>query len=376
MSRRVLVAGGGVGGLCLAHALRQAGVDVVVHERDAAPAPRHRLRITPDGEQAFRACLPPAVRDRFVATSMRYTKGMAAYDEQLALRWEHHDEDDGDLTRVDAVDHRTLREVLLTGLGDVVRFGSEFSHHELTTAGGVRAHFRDGTSDTGDVLVAADGTDSAVRAAWRPGDRPRDLGVRAIVSRIPMAAAIKGGLPEFMHDRFTSVVSADGVSFGLLPMVFRPGAAAEDYYTAVFNTHRTDLGVPDDVLFGLPGESLREILLNRTAGWHPDLHGLFAHADPAETHVLALRATAPVAAWGQGPVVPLGDAAHTMPLSGGAGANVAAQDAAALCRALVSPGSLSEGLAAYQADLVRRGTAAVAESVRMAQGSMRLDWEV
>ncbi|WP_328447938.1 FAD-dependent oxidoreductase [Amycolatopsis sp. NBC_00438] len=375
MSRRVLVVGAGLGGLCLAHGLRQAGVDVVVHERDETPAPRHRLRITPDGERAFRECLPPAVREGFVATSMRYTKGMAAYDEHLVQQWEHHDEDDGNLDRVDAVDHRTLREVLRTGLGDVVRFGSSFSHHELTVEGGVRAYFRDGTSDAGDVLVAADGTDSAVRAAWRPGDEPRDLGVRAIVSRIPMAKAIKGGLPEFMHDRFTSVVSSGGVSFGLLPMVFRPGTDAEDYYTAVFNTHRSHLGITDDVLFGLSGAALREVLLNRTADWHPDLHGVFAHAEPAETHVLALRATAPGPAWGQGPVVPLGDAAHTMPLSGGAGANVAAQDAAALCRVLTMPGSLAEGLAGYQADVTRRGAAAIAESVRMAQASMRLDWE-
>jgi 2-polyprenyl-6-methoxyphenol hydroxylase-like FAD-dependent oxidoreductase len=72
-------------------------------------------------------------------------------------------------------------------------------------------------------------------------------------------------------------------------------------------------------------------------------------------------------------VVPLGDAAHTMPLSGGAGANVAAQDAAALSRVLTLPGSLAEGLAVYQADVAHRGAVAVAESMRMAQASMRLD---
>ncbi|KDN20342.1 FAD-dependent oxidoreductase [Amycolatopsis rifamycinica] len=371
MTRRVLVIGAGIGGLCLAHGLRQAGVDVVVYERDASPARRHRLRITPEGERAFRECLPAPVSDALVATSMRYTKGMAAYDEHLVRLWEHNDVDDGDLDRVDAVDHRTLREVLLAGV-DFVRYGKEFAAVSLTSSGGVRVRFRDGTSDDGDVLVAADGADSAVRAAWRPADVPRDLGVRAIVTRIPMVRAIKGGLPEFMRDRFTSVVSAD-VSFGLLPMEFRPDAGAEDYYMAVFNMHRDDLGVPDDVLFELPGPALREVLRNRTADWHPDLHGLFAHVEPSETYALALRASVPVRPWGQGPVVPLGDAVHTMPLSGGAGANVAAQDAAALCRALTAPGLLSEGLAVYQADLVRRGTAAVEESIRMARGSMRID---
>lgn len=58
---RVLVIGGGIGGLCLAHGLRQAGVDVEVYERDESADGRrqgYRLRISPQGEAGLRACLP------------------------------------------------------------------------------------------------------------------------------------------------------------------------------------------------------------------------------------------------------------------------------------------------------------------------------
>ncbi len=38
---RVLVIGGGLGGLCLAQGLRKAGISVAVYERDSEPSARN-----------------------------------------------------------------------------------------------------------------------------------------------------------------------------------------------------------------------------------------------------------------------------------------------------------------------------------------------
>lgn len=67
---RVIVAGAGMGGLCLAHGLVKAGVDVAVYERDrdrAERVDRYRLHVNPAGSRALRACLPADAWDTFLA---------------------------------------------------------------------------------------------------------------------------------------------------------------------------------------------------------------------------------------------------------------------------------------------------------------------
>ena len=59
---RVAVAGGGLGGLCLAQGLLKAGVDVTVYERDAQLADRrqgYRLHVDARAGLALEQCLPP-----------------------------------------------------------------------------------------------------------------------------------------------------------------------------------------------------------------------------------------------------------------------------------------------------------------------------
>ncbi|MDQ1041667.1 2-polyprenyl-6-methoxyphenol hydroxylase-like FAD-dependent oxidoreductase [Streptomyces sp. V3I8] len=391
---KVLIIGGGVGGLCLAHSLLRAGVPVEVHERDTTPEGRrqgYRLRISPEGEQGLRACLPQELQDLLVATANRREHGgLAAYDERLEPQWAPTVPDSrGEAPdRIDAVDRVTLRRILLTGLERVVRFGRDCRDVEFLPDGRVRAHFAQGDPAEGDLLVAADGAGSRIRARLRPQDRPKDLGVRTVFSRIPRAAAHSAGLPEVLRDRFSYVIGSDGHHLGLMPMVFReaPTAAArrlapaarltdpEDYYMAVFNVHRGDLALPDEEFFALSGKQLNALVTQRTAGWHPALRGVFDHADTEQSFAVALRATVPVEPWEPGPVVPLGDAAHTMPPSGGVGANTALRDAAGLGRALSEAAAgredLAAALASYQQAMAEYAEEGVQLSLRIAKWSI------
>ncbi|WP_039794116.1 FAD-dependent oxidoreductase [Amycolatopsis alba] len=391
---RVVIIGGGVGGLILAQGLHAAGLPVTVHERDESPRVRtqgYRLRISPDGERAMRECLPPRVLELLLATSNeRHGHGLLAFDEQLHPQWapEFDDPRGPGPDKIDAVDRVTLRRVLLAGLGDVVRFGRRLTRVE-EDADGVTAHFASGESATGDVLVAADGANSVVRNQLCPAERPRDLGVRTVFARLPMEGVHRAGLPEGLRGAFSYVIGSDGHHLGLMPMVFRepPSRAAarlwpgldlppgEDYYMAVLNVHRDELAMPDPEFFALDGRALAGFAAVRMRDWHPGLRGLFGLGDPRDTFAVSLRADLPVRPWGTDRIVALGDAAHTMPPSGGVGANSAAWDAALLTRLFrqVADGgtTLPAAFGRYREAVTEHATEAVSLSLKIAQWSIR-----
>ncbi|WP_116198866.1 FAD-dependent oxidoreductase [Amycolatopsis circi] len=397
---RVVVIGGGVGGLCLAQGLRKAGLDVSVYERDDSVRGRnqgYRLHISPEGERALRECLPDRAQALLTATAnSRYGYGMAIYDEHLNAQPgpEITDPRANEVTKVDAVDRVTLRRVLLAGLDEVVHFGKRFTRHESRPDGKVVAHFADGTVATGDVLVAADGGNSLLRRAVGVRAEPRDLGVRTVFGRIPLAAELRRALPEVLQDRFTWVIGSDGHKLGLMPMAFRtrPAEAAarlwpgldlgdsDDYFMSVFSMHRTATGMSDDEFLAMDGTALWEFVRERTADWHPDLRTVLRYADVAETFPVAVRATAPIELWEPGTVIPLGDAVHAMPPSGGVGANTAVRDAATLTRALLladrAECSVAEASKQYQAEMLAYATEATAMSLQVAKWSLkRIDFD-
>lgn len=177
-SPRVLVIGAGTGGLALAQGLVRAGIDVRIFERDAVRTDGlhgYRVGIDPDGSRALHALLPPDLYDTFVATCARAPRwfNMLTEDLKEVLALEIPVQDDP-VESEKSVSRMTLRQVLMTGLEDVIEFGKEFTHFEQHTDGTVSAHFADGSHATGDLLVGADGAGSRVRKQYLPQARLED----------------------------------------------------------------------------------------------------------------------------------------------------------------------------------------------------------
>jgi 2-polyprenyl-6-methoxyphenol hydroxylase-like FAD-dependent oxidoreductase len=187
---KVLVIGGGTGGLALAHGLKRAGIGVTVFERDALRTDGlhgYRVGIDPDGSRALHALLPKDLYDTFVATKARDPKyfNMLTEDLKEVLSFDIPASTDP-VESEKSISRMTLRQVLLTGLEDVVEFGKEFVRYEQHAGGGVTAYFADGSEATGDLLVAADGAGSRVRRQYLPQAKTEETGIIAIAGKLPI----------------------------------------------------------------------------------------------------------------------------------------------------------------------------------------------
>jgi 2-polyprenyl-6-methoxyphenol hydroxylase-like FAD-dependent oxidoreductase len=347
---KVLVVGAGVGGLALAQGLRKAGVDVRVFERDRSSVTRgqgYRLRIDAHGIAALRSCLPGDLFRLFVATTNApYLPRGAVFDHHLnqTESWAEH----SDPARPSTVaNRRTLRQVLLAGLGDAVAFGQEVQA-VTDTGDGVVVRLADGDRAWGDVLVAADGINSTVRGQLLPHAELIDTGLRGIYGHAILDAELGKVLPAALYGGSSPVLGPDGVTMAV--GVFQPRqspqrAAAEiapyarldhvcDYvkWTLVAPPHA--FGLTEDEVWHTAPERLYAIAEALTADWHPALVELVRLSDPSSTFPLSIRAAATVDPWPTSRITYLGDAIHATTPVGGTGANTALRDAALLAHHL------------------------------------------
>jgi 2-polyprenyl-6-methoxyphenol hydroxylase-like FAD-dependent oxidoreductase len=369
---RVAVAGGGLGGLCLAQGLLRSGADVTVYERDADLASRqqgYRLHVDARAGLALAACLPPESLGLFLATCGQASRRMTVVSEKLRVLHEQVAADHGadpfaPATLSTSVNRATFREVLAAGLDGRVAFGHELTRYEAD-ADGVRLHFADGRSAEADVLVGADGVGSAVRRQYLPAAEPADTGGRCIYGKTPLDS--RTTLPAVLADGFTAVVGGDiGMAVG--PVRFRepPQALglspAQDYLMWALAGDRRPFGVPDEQLTTLDPAGLHALSAELIRTWHPDLRALHAAADIGETFAIRVRASPSLPPWPPSRVTVLGDAIHAMSPARGSGANTALKDAALLCRALTAASADGPGaLTAASADGPGALTAASAD---------------
>jgi 2-polyprenyl-6-methoxyphenol hydroxylase-like FAD-dependent oxidoreductase len=389
----VLIIGGGTGGMCLAHGLKQAGVSVAVYERDRTRSDGlhgYRVGINPTGNRALKQCLPPELFATYVATCARSPRYFNVLTEKLRFTATvplREPTDPVDSER--SVSRMTLRQVLFTGMDDLVHFDKAFTHYQQHPDGTVEAFFADGTSATGDVLVAADGANSAVRRQYLPHATVKDAGIIAVGGKVPITAATKPLLPpncfqglslvfapkgrfciwhvmEFAWDRDGQVKGGVGGNDADLIAKW-PGLLFDntrDYINWGFwaASDKFPPGVMD-----LRGNDLIRLVGDMTPGWHPNMRKLFSQADPGSCFPITIRTSVPIGPWQPSRITLLGDAIHTMTPGQGVGANTALRDAALLCRQLVAAEQGATPLLAaigdYEAEMVPYGFARVADSL-------------
>jgi 2-polyprenyl-6-methoxyphenol hydroxylase-like FAD-dependent oxidoreductase len=412
---RVAVAGGGLGGLCLAQGLRRRGIDVTVYERDVSAAGRrqgYRLHLDARAGIALESCLPPDLFALFQQTcgtpSTRFTVLSSSLRELRssalpgsALPGSAEVDPYAAATLSTSVNRQTLREILATGLD--VGYGREVTGYSAEP-GGVRVLFGAGSPVAAgspvraDVLVGADGVGSAVRRQYLPAAAAVDTGRWIVYGKTPLSPRVLELMPPQLLDGFVAVTGGRiGMATGLVRLRSRPEEACAliapraaltpvaDYLMwavagdldpagrdlAGRNAAGRDLGGRDlggRDLGGRDPAGLHALVGKVIASWHPDLRELHALALVEETFAVKVRVSTPVAAWPPSRVTVLGDAIHAMSPARGSGANTALRDAGELASALGSVVSgdakLLDAIGVYETAMRSYGYAAVAASAR------------
>ena len=173
---RVLVAGGGLGGLFAAICLRNAGADVAVIERTATYRPfGGPIQLASNGVSTIKATSESLFR-RVTDVSRPFWRTTSGIRDGLKGNWMFtfgaitELPDEGNLPFSICVDRSDLQEVLLEEINQdssgIVSMGSAIAKYENRNDGkGVDVTLEDGRVVTADVLVGADGIWSNVRAA-------------------------------------------------------------------------------------------------------------------------------------------------------------------------------------------------------------------
>ncbi|PYH89997.1 FAD/NAD(P)-binding domain-containing protein [Aspergillus ellipticus CBS 707.79] len=371
--RPVLIAGAGISGLLLAQHLQQLGVPYQLFEQDSAIDARSGgWGLTLHWAlPALRELLP----DHLVARLPETYVNKAAAARGDTGRFQFFDLQTGSaLYSVPAeerirVSRVRLRQLLATDLD--VQWNKTLQNIE-SSSDSVTAHFADGSSYTGCLLIGCDGSRSRAREVLYPEGHEMSplpvqlLGGAALYSPEEMGGAEKidpfifqGSHPETDVFFFFSLLDT--------PNNFEE-SSKDKYLCQIIISWADAKNIP------VPSDNAERIALMKslTENWVQPFKGL-VHNLPESTEARSIRIAdwmfQPVQSPAHPRVVLMGDSAHTMTMFRGEGANNAIVDVLDLTKRvdLRSVGSLSteglrEGLTAYENDVFTRAEPSVVNS--------------
>jgi salicylate hydroxylase len=333
---RVLIAGGGIGGLVAAIALAQRDIEVEVFEQQTEPREVGAgIAIFANGARVISSLGIDAVLEplRHYSPGFRIRRGKSGrLIAELPLGGFHEERFGArayDLHRSD------LRQALLEAAGSkhgvTVHLGQRVAK-VIQDQGRVTLETDQGLRASGEALIGADGIHSVVRREIAGPDVPRFSGEvvwRALVPRdrlsgiasTPFNTVWTGGDRHFLQYPVRGG--------GLLNV---GGFVRSDRWRGESWTERGD----QDAFAALYSE------------FHPAVREIVGAID--ECFVQAIHERSPLEHWFKGRVVLLGDACHAMPPHMGQGAGMAIEDGVVLARAIAErPRNPEEAFRVYQA---------------------------
>ncbi|WP_298915013.1 FAD-dependent monooxygenase [uncultured Algimonas sp.] len=344
---KILIAGGGIGGLTAALSLVEHGYTVRVVER--APEIGEvgaGIQLSPNAMQVMKALRldpaltvrgvePEAIELRMGVSGLRLIRtelGEAARQRWGAPYLHIH--------RADLIE--TLQSALDERAPGSIQLGASVESYQCDESG-IRARLQDGSEIAGDVLIGADGIHSAIRAQMIGPDAPVFTGNVAWRTVVPVSR-----LGSNAPDRVACAWMGRG----------RHAVT----YLLKGGTHANFVGVVEQRTWTEESWSQtgdRKSALADFEGWHPRITQLIEQSDALFRWALFDRP--PLPRWTDGRVALLGDAAHPMLPFIAQGAAMAIEDGWTLARCLTEGRDQGDAVAValqrYQNRRLARATA-------------------
>lgn len=369
MTLPVLIIGAGLGGLCLAQALRKNNIPFELFEQDERRNFRsqgYRLRINHYGIDALEESLTPEVFDIFERTcaasagfgvslkpdgSMPSAMGRGGPPPFIGKSY--------------AVDRSTFRAALLAVLENNVHFEKSFDHYVISDDK-VTAHFTDGITADGCLLVGADGVRSRVRRQYIPKFAGIDTDMRIIYGKTPLTLEFLESTPKEYHKGMSLITDPENpsepkllfeaIEFPHANEVVEP-EMPDPYVYWVLTVRREAIPYPDDKYWQINSQEAAALAEKLTELWNPAIRNVITLQDKGQSSIHSILSAIPdMPPWeSSGRVTLIGDAVHVMPPTGAMGANTALRDAAALARRMAESGGvdgiIGQGVRDYEEEL-------------------------
>jgi len=338
---KVIVVGGGIGGLCAAIALQKLGIETIVYE--AAPELKPVGAGVGLAANAIQGLSRLGVADEVIARG-KELEALTIFDEHNNIIT---NQDTRPLSRKYGISnfviHRAdLHDVLARNLKPETLHLNKRCQRINQQNNKVTLHFTDDTHDMADLLIAADGINSIVRQQLLPQSKPRYAGYTCW-----------RGVIENPGVKINNMISAETWApqgrVGIAPL---PGNRI--YWYACINA-------PEQ------SEQMRQMtpaqLASHFAGVHKPVQEVLADTKPDQLIWGDIADLKPLNKFVYDRVVLLGDAAHATTPNMGQGACQAIEDAVVLGQCIEQGPTIAKALANYE----KRRLARTAKVIRLSR---------
>ncbi|MCK8438517.1 FAD-dependent oxidoreductase [Streptomyces sp. D2-8] len=322
--RTVLVIGGGASGNAVTILLRRAGVAVDLIEAKPDWNATTGSGITLQGN-ALRVLRELGVWDRVSASGFAFGQlGVTAPDGTVLFVADDIQTGGPDLPATLGMQRPQLQQILIDAVrasGATVRLGTTAETLEQD-ADGVSVRFSDGTEGRYDLVIAADGLNSATRAAIGIADKPEPTGMA--IWRI--AAPRPEGL-----ERTDLATGGPAYIAGYCP------TSEDTIYAYVVEANRERASIPPESY----ADEMRKLAQGYGGHWPEIVQHI---EDPAQVNYTWFHRLLVEGPWHRGRVVLVGDAAHCCPPTFAQGAAMSLEDALVLAELLTARDDWDDGL--------------------------------